>query len=375
MKHQAERTILVIDFDVLVRKLARKYLQQAGFWVSEAKGGQQGVRMATQDHPDLVLCAVNLPNVDGYDVLRTLRENEQTTLMPIIMLANTPDEAERRAGMDFGADDVLSKPLQRTELLSAVNSQLLKHQKVMGAHKAQAARIERAKKQLSLVTAHELRTPLISITMSQDLLWLQLGEMTLEEQRELLAMMATGTRRLKHLVEQMVLLTQLETGLLNAETISRHSESVSLMAMLQSAVSLAHQFIYRHTDIDVQVQDPDEGELLHVLCHSESLKHALAELVTNAISFSPEGGTVYITHHQDDGVLWLSVIDAGPGIPPDKRAVALEDFGQIERDNQEQQGLGLGLPLAFRIVKVHGGTLELNTMPDGGTQAIVGLPV
>ncbi|MFP4321671.1 MAG: response regulator [Anaerolineales bacterium] len=375
MSNAVERSILVIDFDILVRKLARKYLQQAGFGVLEAKDGTQGVRMAKQHAPDLVLCALQLPGVDGFDVLRALREDDKTTLLPIILLAAAPSENERRAGMEMGADDVLSKPLERTELLSAVNTQLLKHQKLLGMHKAQEARIERAKKRLSLVMAHELRTPLISITMSQDLLWLQLDDMTVEEQRELLAMMSTGTRRLKHLVEQMVLLTQVETGILSPETIAQNSDDLPLMEVLQASVSLAHQFIYRHTDIDVQVQDPDDGAEPRILCNSSSLQHALAELITNAISFSPEGGTVYITHHQTEDVVWLSVIDSGPGIPPDMLVVAMEDFGQIERDKDEQQGIGMGLPLAYRIIKAHGGTLELNPVPSGGTQAIVGLPL
>lgn len=369
----ASRTILVIDADVLSRKRAEKYVQQAGFAVISAKDGTQGVRLAKEHQPDLILCDLMGEEIDGFDVLRATRETESTALIPFVILTSNDDLGAFRQGMELGADDYLYKPVNRAELLSAIHSQLIKRQRLVGSHKEQHARMERAKRRLSLMMAHELRTPLITINMTQDLLWLQLDDLSRDEIRELVSMMGSGTRRLKHLIEQMVLLTQVETGILHPKTIHEHMHPILLDELLSAAINLAAQFTFRTEDIPVNFSTMNVN--IPITCNVNSLQHALAELISNAINFSPPDEPVHIAYHNTEDVAWIVIADAGPGIPPDQLHLALEDFQQIERDKNEQQGIGMGLPLAHRIITAHEGSLELMSVPQGGTQAIIGLPI
>jgi signal transduction histidine kinase len=106
-----------------------------------------------------------------------------------------------------------------------------------------------------------------------------------------------------------------------------------------------------------------------------ALKHALAELITNAINFSPEGSTVTISQWKTGDTVWLNITDSGPGMEPEKLERALEHFQQINRDSQEQQGMGLGLGLSHHLINAHGGTLEVKSVAGKGTQISIGLPV
>lgn len=367
------RTILIIDEDVLSRKRMEKYLHQAGFGTLPAKDAASGVRLAKENQPDLILCDLMGAQVNGFDVLRAIREDSATALSPFIFVSAITDQNIFRQGMERGADDFLFKPIERAQLLSAIHSQLIKRQKLFGTHKEEAARLERAKRRLSLMMAHELRTPLITINMTQDLLWLQLDDLSKDEIRELLLMMTTGTRRLKHLVEQMVLLTQVETGILHRNSIAEHMSETALQDVIASAITLAGQFTHRAEEIPVQFATSQMHT--NLLCNSNSLQHALAEIICNALNFSPDDGVVQIAFHEDLDTVWIMIADSGPGIPPDQLHLALEDFQQIERDKNEQQGIGMGLPLAYRILEAHGGSLEIDAMPGGGTQAIIGLPL
>jgi signal transduction histidine kinase len=84
---------------------------------------------------------------------------------------------------------------------------------------------------------------------------------------------------------------------------------------------------------------------------------------------------VNVTQWRANGNIWVSITDNGSGIPPGKLAVALEEFQQIDRENREQQGIGMGLPLAKRIIEIHSGKLEIQSIVGKGTQVVIGLPI
>ena len=81
-----------------------------------------------------------------------------------------------------------------------------------------------------------------------------------------------------------------------------------------------------------------------------------------------------VSQWEADDAVWITILDQGPGIPPDELAIALKDFNQINREAQEQQGIGLGLPLARQIIETHRGTFEIRSVVGKGTQITISLP-
>lgn len=127
MKH-----ILIIEDHAPMRRSLETVLEMEGFRVSAAENGRIGVASALATPPDLILCDIQMPELDGHGVLRSLRADTRTQLIPLIFLTAWGERHDVRAGMSAGADDYLVKPVNRQELLDAVRIRLaredLRHQ-------------------------------------------------------------------------------------------------------------------------------------------------------------------------------------------------------------------------------------------------------
>jgi len=132
--------ILLIEDDPVVQTLIVKLLQAEGFEAIAAINGEEGLEAAHQTQPDLILCDVMMPVCDGYEVLRRLNENPVTASIPFIFLTAKAEKAERRQGMNLGADDYLSKPFRREELLRAITARLAKREAIVQPYQAEMQR-------------------------------------------------------------------------------------------------------------------------------------------------------------------------------------------------------------------------------------------
>ncbi|MEG4942192.1 EAL domain-containing response regulator [Microcoleus sp. F4-D5] len=122
--------ILVIEDDELIRETLLELLESQSYRVIVAENGRFGVQMALAEIPDLILCDVQMPELDGYDVLRTLRQNSLAATIPFIFLTAQSDKTDFRRGMELGADDYLTKPFTKAELLGAIASRVSKRQTI-----------------------------------------------------------------------------------------------------------------------------------------------------------------------------------------------------------------------------------------------------
>ena len=116
------KTILVIEDQAVMRHKTVTILKMEGFEVMEAANGADGIRLALEELPDLVLCDIMMPDRDGYDVLQAVRVNRATATTPFIFLTAKGEKNDLRAGMNLGADDYLVKPTPRSDLLEAIEA-------------------------------------------------------------------------------------------------------------------------------------------------------------------------------------------------------------------------------------------------------------
>ena len=112
--------ILVIDDESRMRKLVVEALASEGYAVVEASNGREGVALAGRETPDLIVCDITMPEMNGHRVLQTLRDQPATAQIPFIFLTGWSEKEDVRAGMNLGADDYLVKPVDPGELLAAV---------------------------------------------------------------------------------------------------------------------------------------------------------------------------------------------------------------------------------------------------------------
>ena len=165
--------ILVIEDQVQMRKNLVTILQMERFEVLSAENGQQGVELARAHRPDLILCDVMMPELDGFGVVESLRRDSELATLPVIFLTARGDKADVRAGMNLGADDYLVKPVAREDLLAAVRVRLARRQ----AHEAE---IESARSDGGFNPNFESPIPLETLGLTQReaqvLLWVAQGK-------------------------------------------------------------------------------------------------------------------------------------------------------------------------------------------------------
>lgn len=361
--------ILVIEDENLLREHIVEMLTFEGYEVLSAEDGAVGVQTALEHKPELIISDIAMPNLNGYDVLARLREEPNMALVPFIFLTARADRSFMRHGMELGADDYLTKPFTKPELLAAVQTRLGKREQAVHAGDAQ---LEQARMRIARLITHELRTPLSQFMMVQDVIARQSDRLEPKALDDLLGTLRAGSQRLFHLVEQVVFTTHIETKVLTPDTIRAAARPVQSWELLTASMLAARAFAYRNRDALIHMDNRDAGA--EVLCKLDVLRFAIAEVLANAMVFSPVGAEIQVTQWAADDSVYIAVHDYGCGMAEAQISYAMRDFEQIDRHVTEQQGLGLGLPLARQLIELHGGTLDIRSVVDKGTQVTIRLP-
>ncbi len=362
-------TLLVIEDERPLLEEVSALLTFEDFDVLTADNGWAGVQLAQDRLPDLIICDITMEGMDGYEVLSELRKSPTTMAIPFMFLTARSDKSFMRYGMELGADDYLTKPFTREELLAAIQARIARHQLLAESHKRD---LEDTKVKLTRLIAHELRTPLSSIQLVKDVVEQQLGTLTQEQIGELMQTLGSGTERLNHMVEQMVYVARLDTGFLSRDAILTNGSKVDVSRVIQGAIRQGRRFAYRNKDYPIVTEELDKQA--KVVANPMALEHALAELIANALNFSPEHTEVIIMQWMEQDLVWIGVRDRGIGMSRLEEKLARQAFTQVKRDTREQQGMGLGLTVAQRIIEAHGGRLEFQSSEGKGTQANIRLP-
>ncbi len=363
-------TLLIIEDERPLLEEVSALLSFEDFDVLTADNGWSGVQLAQDRQPDLIICDITMEGMDGYEVLSELRKSPQTMAIPFMFLTARSDKSFMRYGMELGADDYLTKPFTREELLAAIDARLARHASLAEAHKRD---LEDTKVKLTRLIAHELRTPLSSIQLVKDIVEQQWEQLDRTQIAELMQSLGSGTERLNHMVEQMVYIARLDAGFLNREAIFNNGSRVSVSRVIQGAIRQGRRFAYKNKEIEIVTEELDQGAL--IVANPMALEHALAELVANALNFSPDHSQVVIMLWTEQDLVWIGIRDRGIGMSRLEEKLARQAFTQVKRDTREQQGMGLGLTVTQRIIEAHGGRLEFQSSEGKGTQANVRLPL
>lgn len=364
---KAMQTILVIEDDAAVLDNVQDLLMAEEYVVIPARDGREGLKEARLRKPDLVICDIMMPDVDGYEVLRELRSRSDTQHIPFIFVTARAGRSDQRTGMDLGADDYLVKPFSSRELLSAVQSRLERHE---AQNVWYQERIEEMRSNLSRTLPHELRTPLVSILGYSQFLMDAADSLTPEELRGMLREINDAGQRLERLVEKYYLYAQLEISAadpawranLQRLGISRPEQVVPHAARTQAD---GHE---RAGDLHLDVR-PGVARVQDVY-----LEKIVSELVDNAFKFSEPGTAVRVVGLREADYYVLEVADQGRGMEAEQ-VQRIGAFVQFDRDRYEQQGLGLGLTVARRLTELHQGALTVESTPGEGTTVWVWLPL
>jgi two-component system sensor histidine kinase/response regulator len=358
--------ILVIDDEENYRDIIAMTLQFSGYEVFQAKNGLDGLAAAKMYHPDLILCDVNMPKMDGYTLLSTLKEESEFSGISFIFLTGDSSPGDMRKGMQFGADDYLTKPFTTEELLSAVKIRLTKKRSLQKYYKSQ---FEDIKSTILHSLPHEFRTPLNSILGFSQMLTEECN-LSSEEVQEVGAMIHKSGKRLHHLLENIVLLGQLQF-------IMNDREKIETMR-LESATTL--QEVIRSVSAD-QMKTHDRVDAVALSVNNALVQISpirftkiMEEIIDNALKFSAAGTKIHVSSKENGSEVQIIVRDEGRGMS-EEQMQKISAFQQFERGFYEQQGAGLGLVIVKTLAELHGGSLLIESEGKNGTTVTVCLPI
>jgi two-component system, sensor histidine kinase and response regulator len=360
--------ILVIDDDAFLRLTVSEVLKEHGFEVIEAENGQEGVQMAQDRLPDLILSDYAMAEMNGHLALNTLREIPATAAIPFILMTGSPDLASMRSTMNLGADDYLTKPFTMDTLVAAVQSQLKKQQ--LRAREADR-KLEGLRENLSLMLPHELNTPLVGILGIGDLLATSTGDLSPSEIREMGENLILSGRRLQRITQNFLLYSQIILWGTDPERAKKHADGLTTdpdraASHIARKVAETHQ---RQADLNVHLD-----EHAPIGMGDELFSKIVEELLDNAFKFSPAGTAVSLQFQMDSPHLKVLITDLGRGFTSEE-ITHIGAFVQFQRKLHEQQGSGLGLAIVRGLVDLHQGRLEVLSEAEKGTTVIARIPL
>ncbi len=324
--------------------------------------------VAEEQHPDMIVLDIQMPEMDGFETLRRLRANPETATIPVIFLTAIKRDPQSIAeGILLGAEEYLTKPIDLEELFARVRSIY----RVM----AMQRELEQVKSQFMAMLVHDLRTPLTIIISSIDYITRHYGDgKSLDaDSIKLMQTVLASTRGMSYLVNDLLDLSKYQAGQiqLNKQTITIHElieESLQpfLLQFKQKNIAL-------NTDVNVDLPrlDADSGKVVQLMTN----------LLANAIKFTPDNGSVGIKVEQETSAdkkqqfIKVTVSDTGVGMRPEEIPLLFEQYRQVSSAKKtKEKGTGLGLAICKLIAQAHGGTIGVVSELNKGTSFTFTLP-
>jgi two-component system sensor histidine kinase/response regulator len=352
--------ILIIEDEPAIRKGMAQILRFEGFETLEAENGRQGAATAIASLPNLIICDILMPDLDGFGVLQALRDNPRTAMIPFIFLTALVANQDLRHGMDAGADDYITKPYQPAALIGSIRRRLEKRKRQLEEGRLRAEEVSLA---VAASVPAEILETLDRITSVTNLLALKFAG----ADPQVAAMHQSVVQesvRLRRMMRRLHFYAQLPQLYANRFELMRPGPPAPAEAVLARVAREVCGAWKRDADLVIAAK-PAQLPL-----GEEYLVLLIEELVENACKFSSPGTPVEVKG-QSERTFWsLTVSNRGPGLSADQIA-RIGAFQQFWAGGRKPPGLGLGLALAQGVARLHGCEFAIESAADATTASVL----
>jgi signal transduction histidine kinase len=353
--------ILIVDDEEVIRELCTKALR--GYRVIQAADGTEALRILEQETVDVILTDVMMPQLNGLDLLKAVKEREPNQVV-VVMTGYADKEIILRA-LKADADDFISKPINLLQLQTTIDKALEK--RALKEELVQLKRMDRLKSDFLGLISHKLKTPTTAISLFIQNLELGIGDPTDPAFQKTLALILEESQYLSYLIQDLLYYSDiiLQDGPPRLAPVNPGDLTVVVLGELQRDL----------LNKGLQLQSSLAAALPELNLDRQRIAFALRALLENAIKFTPQGGTIALSVEALDDSVRLVVRDSGPGIAREELPKVFEKLYQIDPAHTGQvRGFGLGLYYARQFAQSHGGNILLESTPGKGTVATLILP-
>jgi two-component system sensor histidine kinase/response regulator len=363
--------LLVVDDDAINRDVLTRRLTRQGHHVQSASNGQGALLLMKETAFDLILLDVVMPEMDGYEVLRRIRADDQLKNVPVIMISVVSEMQSVVRCIEAGAEDYLAKPFNPTLLKARIGACLEKkrgrdRENVLFAQLQENYKrlqeVERLRDEMRNMIVHDLRTPLTAVIVGVEML--QRHGALNEEQRELMTLAAGGGRTLLAMVNDLLDVEKIESGAAQLQYVELSADALVAGALEQVSPLAVEGQIELITEIASGLPQFSGDE--------KKLTRTLVNLIANAIKFTSGGTVTVIASQEKKENIRFAIRDTGVGIPAAAFDRIFEKFGQLD---SRRAGTGLGLAFCKLAVEAHGGSIQVESTPGTGSTFSFSIPL
>ncbi len=402
MGRQSDRRILVVDDEPINQQALCNHLTLQSFHVTQAMDGPTALKLIGKKAFDLVILDVMMPGMSGYEVCEAIRHKYSLHELPVLMLTAKNQMSDLTRGLESGANDYISKPFDKRELLARVTSlitlrdafsaalqrerqlraeqtrsqglvneaNVLREQTEILAHsEAEAKKDSRFKTDFLAIMSHELRTPLNAIIGYSEILH---EDLDLEGQGGFIPdiiKIQTSARNLLTLINNLLDLTKMEAGKMELFT-----EDVSLETLIEEVSDTLNPLMTQNGNVFKIYKDQTLPTM-----HTDitKLRMILMNLLSNACKFTRHGTIEFFAERAETpGFLQIQVKDTGVGMTPEQLTRVFQPFEQAELSTTSKYGgSGLGLVITQRFCTMLGGSIQVESAIGEGAAFTLYLPI
>jgi two-component system sensor histidine kinase/response regulator len=354
------KTILIVDDEAVIRDLCSRALK--GYHIVQAGNGQDALALFEKGGIDVILTDVMMPGMDGIELLKKIKEKEPTIV--VIVMTGFAEKDVILNALKADADDFISKPLNLLQLKTSIDKALVK--KALKEEIASLKSLDRLKSNFLSTISHKFRTPLTSISLFLQNLATGVFMADDPEFRMNIRLISDESAYLERLVTDLLVFSRMMD---NGEALRREPFSFT---------KEIHNILEDSREISVKpaietILDLKEVPIIAV--DRGKVTFALKQIIDNAYKFSGKEGEVNISLRSDAMGIFIEVSDTGAGIPQDEISKVFEKFYQIDLHNTGQvRGFGLGLYYAREFIRMHGGSISVESTVGKGSRVTVWLP-
>lgn len=367
--NRSDYKILVVDDVVSNVLLLKILLTNEKFQVLTANNGNSCIETAKREHPDLILLDVMMPDISGFDTAVILKKEKETADIPIIFLTALNSPADLVHGFQVGANDFLTKPFNKEELVMRVMHQisLVAAKRIIVQQNDELRRTINNRDKMYSVIAHDLRSPMASIRMVLNLVVQTVSPEAIgPEMYYLIDKANKETEETHDLLDNLLKWTKSQTGRLKVAY-----QDFEVMDVVTGVYGI-FTMIAETKNIALTMEENVTG--LKVRADKDMLNTVVRNFLSNAIKFTPEGSAIEIIVDKKDDFAKISIRDHGVGIAPD-RIEGLFHKGETTYGTNNEEGSGLGLQLCKDFAVKNGGDVMVESVLGEGSTFSVLVPI
>jgi signal transduction histidine kinase len=366
-------TIMVVDDTPANPKLLDEMLREWGFHVRLFPRGRLALSSAAADPPDIILLDIFMPEMDGYETCRQFRADPLLESIPIIFISGLSEPMDKVKAFQAGGVDYVTKPFQLEEVRARIEMHLnIKRlqdsretqNRLLQESNTRLRELEDHRDSLMHMIIHDMRSPLMAISGNLEMLSMEGSPMSADDQ-ESLRQASAAVNRLNGMINSLLDVGRMESG-----QITLRREPCDLRALAGEVITMLGGLLHQNA---VQIVSPAES--VTALCDPALIHRVIANLIDNAVKFSPPGQPIVLVFDPSGSGLRVMVKDRGPGIPAAAFSRIFEKFGQVATARQgKRYSTGLGLTFCKLVVEAHGGRIGVDSVMEEGSTFWFTLP-